>query len=80
VGSKQAGEVCNSTAECVPPFSCADPLISPSGGDKKCCGVSNAPCGGDNADGDDLQPGCCQGFVCSTDGLKTSTPGTCRPA
>ena len=80
VGSKQAGQVCENTAECAPPLSCADPLISPSGGDKKCCGQTNAPCGGDDANGDDLQPGCCQGFICSTDGLKTSTPGTCRAA
>ena len=80
VGTLQPGQVCTSTAECAPPFSCADPLISPSGGDKKCCGQANAPCGGDDANFDDLQPGCCQGFVCSTDGLGTRTPGTCRAA
>ena len=78
-GGKTPGTLCEVSTECAPPFTCALPL-NDSGGDKRCCGQTGAPCGGDNTDLDDLPPICCQGFVCSTDGLGTSTPGTCQPA
>jgi Cys-rich repeat protein len=77
-GGKAPGTLCATTSECAPPFTCALPL-NDSGGDKRCCGASGAPCGGDNIDLDDQPPICCQGFICSTDGLGTSTPGTCQP-
>jgi hypothetical protein len=76
---KANGALCDTSGECAAPNICALPL-GDSGGDKRCCGASGAPCGGDNIDLDDLPPICCQGFVCSTDGQGTSTPGTCQPA
>ena len=78
-GGKTPGTLCVESGECTPPFICALPL-NDSGGDKRCCGAAGAPCGGDNQDLDDLPPICCQGFICSTDGQGTSTPGTCQPA
>ena len=79
VGSKQAGELCGASGECVSPFICAQPTNA-GNSDKKCCGPSGAPCGGDNGDLDDQPPLCCQGFVCSTNNVPNGGPGTCQPA
>ncbi len=55
---------------------CAQALNA-SNSDTTCCGGEGATCGGDNEDLDDVRPYCCQGFVCSTDGLGTGQRGTC---
>jgi len=77
-GGKPPGTLCDASGECAPPFICAQPTNA-GNSDKKCCGQTGAPCGGDNGDLDDQPPLCCQGFGCSTDNIPNGGPGTCQP-
>ena len=72
---KAAGTLCDSTGECGAPNICDVP-VNDSGGDKRCCAPTGAPCGLKTEDGDDTAPFCCRGNACTS---TTTTQGTCQP-
>jgi hypothetical protein len=72
---KPAGTLCDTSGECAAPNTCDIP-VNDSGGDKRCCAPTGAPCGLKTADDDDTSPFCCRGNTCTS--TKT-TAGTCQP-
>jgi hypothetical protein len=74
-GGKAAGTLCDTSGECAAPNTCDIP-VNDSGGDKRCCAPTGAPCGLKTADDDDTSPFCCRGNTCTS---TQTTPGTCQP-
>lgn len=72
---KAAGTLCDATGECTAPNICDVP-VNDSGGDKRCCAPTGAPCGLKTEDGDDTSPFCCRGNTCTS---TPTTQGTCQP-
>lgn len=74
---KKAGKSCTKDKQCCTKkgLICEVP-VNGSNSDTYCCGGDGAKCGGNNEDGDDLSPFCCNGFRCNSD---TESPGTCVP-
>ena len=72
---KPAGTLCDTGRECAAPNTC-DISVNDSGGDKRCCAPTGAPCGLKTEDDDDTSPFCCRDTICSS--TKT-TQGTCQP-
>jgi hypothetical protein len=76
-GGKSAGTLCESPGECAAPNTCDIP-VNDSGGDKRCCAPSGAPCGLKDPDNnDDTSPFCCRNLTCTS---STTVQGTCQPA
>ena len=71
---KAAGTLCDTSGECAAPNTCDIP-VNDSGGDKRCCAPTGAPCGLKTADGDDTSPFCCRGNTCTS---TETTLGTCQ--
>jgi hypothetical protein len=71
---KAAGTLCATPGECAAPNTCDIP-VNDSGGDKRCCAPTGAPCGLKTKDGDDTSPFCCRGNTCTS---TETAPGTCQ--